>query len=433
MDIIKLDPTTYLPTRAVEGLSSKIWAERFLRLGDFVLKSRDIAGTRAALPKGSFISHTDTKEVMMVEDLVETTDDQGIKELTVTGRSADLILENRWVEGVYQKRRTMVMNYGPAHAALVLMWQAVDNATGFDVTRPRKGEDNDGERWPWNTLDAIPNVMITETTTGFATEIPTRKWLKEGLLYEQLIKILEADDYGIRTIRPGENDYTDVNRISVRSAENLLGEIVETPLASTTALRFDLYRGQDRSHLQDWRPRLTFNVDQRELTQPNYVDSIKEWKTGVEIMSGQVTLSDVYRAGESGNSGWNRRIMGFDAGTPEVPDPPDDPGKNATPEQNNNYETKLAAWRNKRDAIYEDFREDARADAVRELKKFREVYLFSGNVSPSNPYIYKKDYGLGDTISIKDEYNNLQRMVILEYIRTDDAEGDRGYPGLALA
>lgn len=66
-----------------------------------------------------------------------------------------------------------------------------------------------------------------------------------------------------------------------------------------------------------------------------------------------------------------------------------------------------------------------------ELAKHNKTFLFDGEISQESPFSYGKDYFLGDTVTLRAEYGVNQPMQVTEYIRTEDSEGDRGYPTLA--
>jgi hypothetical protein len=68
-----------------------------------------------------------------------------------------------------------------------------------------------------------------------------------------------------------------------------------------------------------------------------------------------------------------------------------------------------------------------------ELKKHNRAVLFDGTISPLSPYKYNSEYFLGDKVTLLAEYGYEAQMQVSEYVRTEDAEGDRGYPGLILA
>ena len=441
MDFVRLGApytSNYVPTDLIEGYISLIWTERFQDPGDFQLKSYDIDRMASLLPVDTLVSHLETKEVMRVEThLIEM---QGEGEdaapvITISGRSAYAILEDRWVEGAYQVKRRMRYAYSATSALCVLLYQAVDNNSGYDVTRGYKDPDweaGDPEtnNFPWTVNDDIPNVVVTESVP---TEGATRWWtLEQGPLLEQFRKIMIDSNLGVRTIRPvAPNPGTFIN---VSSTLSNRGTITRSYSSNIGELRFDVYAGTDRS------ASVKLSRLQGHIDKPQYLTSTKDYKTVVEVMSGIAEVSDVYRPGESTLTGWRRRTTSFDAGSPDIPaapTKPDDLGRNPTAAQRNAYHdkmdawrTKYAKWKNRRTDIITTFREEAAKEGARLLKERQKLNVFSGDVSDLSPYKYNVHYFLGDKILLVGDYNKTSKMIVQEYIRTEDEKGDRGIPGL---
>lgn len=72
--------------------------------------------------------------------------------------------------------------------------------------------------------------------------------------------------------------------------------------------------------------------------------------------------------------------------------------------------------------------EDRQWAAHRQYKKTKVV---DGEVTPEGQFEYKKDYNLGDTVSVQGEFGEPIYGVITEYIRSQDETGERGYPTVA--
>ena len=438
MDFVRLGErytTNYVPDKLIEGYNSLIWTERFQIPSEFELKTFDVEGVSALLPEDTLVSHLETKEVMQVDTHDIQMVGEGVDarpELTVRGQSATSILGHRWVESSYQKKRKMRKKYSATSALCVLLYNAVDNNSGYDLTRGDDDPDTEGvvNSYPWTVKDDIPNVQVTEAV---AEEGDTRWWrLEEGILLPQMQKIMVDADLGLRLIRPVSPNPGTV--ITVQSALATRGTIVRTATDDISGLRFEIYSGIDRSGS------VRLSQLQGHLEKPIYLTSNKDYKTVMEIMSGEVSVSDVYRPGESDLVGWQRRTMGFDAGTPELPDVPEKPedlGRNPTTAQRTAYydaldawKIKMGKWRNKRDSIVDDFREEQALAALRVLKQQRKLNMFAGDVSTLSPYKYKTHYDLGDSIMLYGDYGKVAKMVVSEYVRTEDANGDRGFPGL---
>lgn len=448
MDVVRLGPynntdPTYLPDRMIENYTSLVWTERFLDPGEFIMKTPYVDEMLEVLPEMTLISHRHTSEVMLVESHLITKDALGNEELTIAGRSVDVMFEHRFIEGKYQKRRQMAREYAPPSAAGVLMWNAIDNLTDppVDVTRARKDADPDGDQyvagdpWPWNSKDALPNVAISDSTSGFTNDDKRRWWLTEGMLYPQLIKILKRGEVGIRTIRPPSAVTTADDRLRVRSQPNAdFGEIIRTTQGTYSELRFDIFQGKDRSHEQSANARVIFNVIHDHFDETQHLYTVKDWKTVAEVMSSLNSRKDIYRAGQSGYSGWQRRALAFDAGSPDIPDKPDYPGKNASDAEQNKYERQFNRWKNERDDIVSKFKSDYEEDALRELNRFRKDSLFSGDISEEGLalYKYKRDYDLGDKVTLRGRRGAQEVATVVGYVRTEDAEGDRGFPELTI-
>ena len=439
MDFVRLGPAysnNYQPDAdLIENFNSLIWHERYQAPGEFQITSFDVRGLAALLPEDTLVSHLETQEVMMVEthDIAMVGEgDDARPEITIKGRSAAIILEHRWVEANYGKKRRMRRGYSATSAASVLLVNAVDNASGKDITRGDADPETaaEGNDYPWTTLDVIPNVAVTESV---ASEGAIRKWvLEEGMLLPQLMKILIDADLGLRVMRPVPGNAANV--VTVATALATRGTITRTYNPNIAqALRFDVYSGVDKSS------RIQFSTLQGHLDEATYLNSNKEHKTVVEIRS-EVGGSDVYRPGESGLTGWRRKTMDFDGGSPQLPTEPEKPDelkKNATQAQREARADAMdkwiidhAKWKNKRDRIIADFKEENALNALRELKSRRKVSMFSGAISPLSPHQYKTDYNLGDSVMLYGDYGRSAKMVVSEYVRTQDTNGESGFPGL---
>lgn len=424
--------------KIIGGWSTLIWHEKWQAPSEFELHTPKILETLGLLPEKSLVSIRQSRRVMEVENRTVEVDDDGNRFLKVTGREVTKILDQRHVESKYGKKRQMRRTYTATGAVLTLVWNAIDNITEKDVTRGDPGnEDVNKDDYFYTTRDALPNVSVTDSVVGLGEQ--KRWWLKEGPLGPQVLGILRRGDIDIRTIRPESGPCTKVNILWGLANR---GDINRVAVDNTTTLRFDVYNGVDRSHQQSTRKIVGFKFRQGHIENANYLFSVQDYVTGVEIMS-SVGFGDRYRnSTEAGFTGWDRRITSFDAGEPDIPDEPEKPDelkKNATKQQREDraeamdkWIDKHAAWKAKRDRIMADFRDDSLEDADRILKQHRRVSLFSGDISPLAPYKYGVDYNLGDTVTLYGEFDETQAMVVTEYVRTHDAEGDSGQPGLSM-
>lgn len=441
MDLVRLGErytTQYVPDALVEFYTSLIWTERFFGYGEFELKSFEVAYIQSLLPEDTLVSHLETREVMIVTTHeINPVGEEGQEqdEITVKGVSLASIFDHRWVESEYGKKRRMRQTYSAKGAAAVLIFNAIDNPSGKDVTRgDPEAEDISKNDYGWTTLDVLPNIAITDSAPALGGG---RWWkLEEGILGPQLARILSDEDLSIRTMRPVPGG-TSGNVVKVKNMPlEERGNIERTLKTDISALQFDIYQGVDKSGS------ISFNVSQGQLDKAQYVWSNVNYKTVVEIKS-SVGGADVYRPSESGITGLRRRVIGMDGGEPELPDKPEEPAplrKNASQAERNKrqddmdkYLDKLAAWKNKRDRIVADFKDENQKEALRMLRKEnRRTVVFSGSVTELAPYKYKTDYNLGDSVMIYGDYEAAQKVIVAEYVRAENLNGDLGYPGFVM-
>lgn len=66
-----------------------------------------------------------------------------------------------------------------------------------------------------------------------------------------------------------------------------------------------------------------------------------------------------------------------------------------------------------------------------DLAMASETALFDGSINPDlNPYRYGVHYNLGDIVRVSGDYGLETKARVTEYIRTEDATGDKAYPTL---
>lgn len=90
-----LGANKYSTTRIIDNYSSLVWTERFDEPGDFVLTSVDIENTRTYLALNTLLTLENTSAVFIVESHLIERDEDGLRTITVRGRSAETFLEAR--------------------------------------------------------------------------------------------------------------------------------------------------------------------------------------------------------------------------------------------------------------------------------------------------------------------------------------------------
>lgn len=426
MDVYRLDKSTFVPNKLIEGgekgYSSMIWTERYIPAGEFELKTPFVLRTLQELPKGSLLSHRDTLEVMQVETHSIAITGDGYPELTVKGRSLDYFAEHRTLEGPYPKKKyKMARQYAAHEAALVLLWNSFVNVSGEDVTRAGP--------WERDILDTVPNTVVTDSTT--VTGNRKKRWLEGGQVGPQLIALLNENKVGFRTIRPIPGGTSGkIARITKSDVVEDSGAITYTQDDSINNLRWDLYNGKDRRRGGPEKE-VIFNYDSGHLQDPSYLWSIEQYKTMAFVISSS-GVKKYYRdrAAEKILAGLDRRVLWVDGGEIELKEIPDEKKPN---ESDAEFAARKAAIREDNAQTREEFKEDLDNTGSREIEKADEVLMMDAKVAPDCPYVYKRDYDLGDKVTIVGQYEFDETMRVSEYVRTEDRDGDRGFPGLVVA
>lgn len=389
MDVMKLDPTSYLPGPLVDGYTSMIWTERFSDAGDFSMATPKIEETKALIPEGSLIGLRDSREVMLVETLNIETSDTGVRELKIDGRTLETSMDNRSIMGT-RDPWSAYKNYKTSEFAAALMWNYLVNATNQDILRAGATKD---------AHDAVPGFVITDSTS--LVEAATEWSLKEGDAYSQLRDILNLGRLGVRGIRPPG---TTGNVMTFdTSGGGSRGDVSKVSTPDISGLRLDVYNGLDRTRFQTDREPVIFHYESGHINAPKYLFSIKDFKN-LALVTSDLGVTEVWP--ETGTTppstpptGLDRRVLFVDGGT-------------------------------QGDAPLDEFTASVIQKGMIELAKHNRISMFDGAISPVSPYIYGQHYFLGDDVTLLAQYGFEAEMTVAEYVRTEDQSGDWGYPTL---
>jgi hypothetical protein len=197
-----------------------------------------------------------------------------------------------------------------------------------------------------------------------------------GTVYEHILNLLTIDNCGIKCVRPGRLD----------------------PESTTMVV----YKGVDRSR------ELAFSYSTGEIEDISYLYSNRKLKNAALVSGTFVEFAVV-----PPETGYARRWMFVSA--PELDQDliePPEPGWGLDL-------INLVLW----------------LRGVEELKKQTDVALKRADVSQDSvQFRYRKDYNLGDLVSVSGGYligdNEPNKMRILEYVETEDENGQHSYPTL---
>lgn len=81
--------------QVIEGFESFIWAERYSSWGDFQVVTKSTYPNRQLLTTGTLIAMKNSRRVMITDTVVDETAEDGTRNLTVTGKSLESLLDDR--------------------------------------------------------------------------------------------------------------------------------------------------------------------------------------------------------------------------------------------------------------------------------------------------------------------------------------------------
>lgn len=394
------DATILDQGEVINGLTSVLWVERYREAGEFTLTAPATSDIKAKLPLGTFISHMNTYEVMVVENHAVKEDENGTQEISITGRTMEVILEQRGIGS------NMVRVDPPVDQLVEYALTASDTwVQGIELIADHIDPDNliDDNNQFFN-IEATYDVG--GLTTPFEYDPTVLPWyadatepagsgsnyraFKRGDVYSALMELLAVDDLGIKTIRPGP--------WVLPGPIGLPGPWTATVFGPTTA--FVIHNGKNRSH------KIIFSYQNGEIESAEYLWSNKKLKTHALVQGKWVERL----VGDVGVTGYDRRVMYVDG------------------------------------AFIDESFDVAPAGAdLTAIKDSMDVYgamllAAQTNVSlikvevkktPSN-LAYRTDYNIGDIVRIEGNYETVSLARVVEYVEVYNQAGESGYPTLSL-
>ena len=228
--------------KIINGFTSKMWIERYNSAGEFKLIGPISAGVREELPIGSFVSHVNSKDIMIVENH-EINDSIGNESMvTISGRGFETILENR-VFGINQTFPSAI-DGGVVDTVLSadFTWNQAVSIISSQITTAAT-DDN----------FAIPYLNVYHDVATGTTGTYVERKFPRGDIYTAILNLLKIDNLGIKIIRPGIwSSYT-------------------------PNISFGIHKGIDKSGV------IVFSYDSGEIVTADYLWSNKDFKNGALI------------------------------------------------------------------------------------------------------------------------------------------------------
>lgn len=350
------------------GIKSKLWVERYLEAGEFKFTGPVSAGLKDKLPIGSYISHINTPEIMIVENH-EINEEEGQEpEITITGRSFETITDQRAVgfnkDGFPRIEPAATYEMGADH-----IWNQVVTLVNNHIVGSYLHDDK----------YEIPYVSTISSVLG--TGVSISRSLDPGSLYDHILELLKLENLGIKVIRPGVQSPFGVN-------------------SDHTCLM--IHKGVDR------QTSVIFSHDNGDIVSADYLwSSIPNKNVALVRSNWAEVLVDI---NPEGTLGIDRRMMFVDA---------------------SDIDQDLEAAPTGTDATYLEYLLTVRG--YQAIANANSVVLTKAEVSPNiRSAIYRRDYDVGDIVTVSGDYNEVSTMRVIEYVETEDETGEVGYPTLGI-
>lgn len=264
----------------IDKFESLIWSERMRAEGDFELVVHSTLTNKTRLPVGVRLAMNESKRVMIVETIEDTTDAEGKALITLTGRSIESILRDR-----IAKANLTDLTTEPK-------WVITDTPT--EIARKIfhdicvLGELDVGDIIPFVVeTSAYPADTIGEPTETITVEIDL------STVYDAIKSLCDLYDMGFRMVR----------------------------IDDSSQLYWDVYMGSDRTSSQSSLPAVIFAPDLDNLQNTTELTTISLYKNVAYVFS-KAGYEVVYPLDvDPSIEGFERRALFIKADDIEVGDP----------------------------------------------------------------------------------------------------------------
>lgn len=369
MDLITLDET-FQQKRLIENWDHLLWTERYNAIGDFQLKTGNVDEFLELLPEGTLISLRESTVPMIVETHQIDRPKNAGAVMTITGRDFCSVLD----------RRVAIQAVTAALAEWLVVTKTPSDVAHYIIYKVCvEGFLDAADIFPPDQFQLLtPDDYLAGTGPNRQFNVPRGKLLTAVLGFLQTEAKADPtttppspaiEPHGIRAMRPD---------------------------SSGSAIGMEIYKGTDRSET------ILFDASRDLLEDGKYLFSkVGSATVGYILGEANALKMDMYPAGNDIDSpidlsGFNRRVELVDATSSGI--------------------TNVDALK---------------MEGARTLGQAHVTALFDGSVNQDlSPYIFNRDYFLGDIVKTVGDYGLDTKSRVTEYIRSEDATGYKAYPTL---
>lgn len=373
MDFFVFDSITnagYISSgRALNGIRSATWIERYVQPGEFTIKAPVSSNLRTKLPVGSLISHVNTLEVMMVEshEIDDNVKDKE-PEIEIKGTSLDSYLKHRNVgddiETYVAGGHRLYVSTEPYLLAFDTSWEQARVLIAAHI----------------NSVFNIPNDDVSgfvpiSNQQHIGSSTTEERLIKLGNLHQAVLDLLAIDDFGIKVVRPNSSN------------------------VDPTSTEFRIHNGNDLTDS------VIFSYAFGDIPNAQYFWSDRALKTDYLCVSTYFRLRS-----DSGVTGFPRRVLFVDC-------------TDLDGHLNDVQAADGAFTEGIGDAM------DVRGQMF--LRAQTSKSILSADVSRQTQYKFREDYDVGDIVTVNGNYDVSSYMRVTEHVEFQDENGENGYPTLS--
>ena len=364
MDLYTVDPNTWLKQTVVEDWNALIWTERYNQYGDVTLVFSENSDTKDIVKEGVFLYTPDSKDIMLIDTVSTEKKIITCTGLSLTGFLMQRIFRNTWNTA---KDNYQVSGTPGDYVSKLVQFMMMPSSTMAGGSVVPSAAAN---------LEIFPKLSVGTVPTGTVVTIP----IPYGQLYDAVKFVADLDNLGFR-LSPADI------------------------MDGTGNLKWDVYRGLDRSSTQSTNGVVIFEPALDSLADTQELRSLSNYKTVAYVfpsgLTAQTQVGIVYVPGTEAYTTWQRRALLVSATDINVADYTD---------------TALAS-------VLQQKGKDA-------LANNNYVRTVDGQIVPQSTFEYNVDYKLGDIIELRGDV--IQKARIVEYIRSQDENGETAYPTLSV-
>jgi len=364
MDLFKFipgaDPTDLKDGESINGITSASWTERYRDAGEFEILTPLSSGLLQFLPLGTFISHTNTLDVMVVENHNIQDDEDVDPVLSITGRSIEVLLEDRIVGANMAFTSNLVSPYLMAKER---SWKQAVKIMKEHMNTALDPADNLAKFVPWTNM--------AEDGEGETQSIGRIS------VYQAVLELLAFDNTGIRVVRR--------NSFGHEGSEAITHFLVHAGVDKTDTVVFSRKAGDLEGAEYLWSNRTYANSA---LVVGRYVNV----RYNVPGYSGYGRVSTVVKADD------------IDGHLTEPPVP-------TSPEM-----AEIITQMTVRGRVA--------------LANQNYINLIRADISEISKYQYRRDYDIGDIVTVDGNFGEIAPMRVVEYVEIMDENEEKGHPTL---